>query len=62
MACSWLIVQRDGKRNAVDLRTKTRKGIVAAVKRTSRAGAEVVAAYLGGPGAIALCPRVYPAA
>ncbi|MCX7428808.1 MAG: hypothetical protein NTW96_24680 [Planctomycetia bacterium] len=62
MACSWLIVQRDGKRNAVDLRTKTRKGIGAAVKRTNRTGAKVIAAYLGGPGPIALCRKVYPAA
>ena len=62
MASSWLIVQQDGQRKAVDLRTKTRKGIIAAVKRTSKTGATVVAAYLGGPGPIALCPKVYPAA
>ena len=60
MATSWMIVCEDGQRTPVDLRTRTRKGVAAAVARAKRAGRNVIAAYLGGPGAIALCPKVYP--
>ena len=62
MACSWLIVNENGDRKVVDLRTRTRKGVSAAVRRAKRAGRNVVAAYLGGPGPVVLRPKVYPAA
>ncbi|MFH1921769.1 MAG: hypothetical protein ABIP48_18040 [Planctomycetota bacterium] len=60
MATSWMIVDEDGQRNPVDLRTSTRQGVLAAVRRAKKAGQDVLAAYQGGPRAIALCPRVYP--
>ena len=60
MATSWLIVNRDGTRSIVDLRTLTRQGVLAAVRRTRKAGADVVAGYQGGPWPIALSPKVYP--
>lgn len=60
MATSWLIVERDGHRKPVDTRAMTRKGVLAAVRRAEKAGHKVVAAYQGGPYAIALSPQVYP--
>ena len=60
MAASWMIVEENGKRKPIDLRTRSRKGTLAAVRRAVRAGRTVLAAYQGGPRAIALCPRVYP--
>jgi len=35
MACSWLIVNENGDRKVVDLRTRTRKGVSAAVRRAA---------------------------
>jgi|GEM_PF-5285576 len=61
MASSWMIVNRDGSREAVPLRAMTRKSIIAAARRTAAKGEDVVAAYQGGPRPIALCPQVYPA-
>ena len=58
MASSWIIVNEDGQRKAVDLRTRTRKGVTAAVNRAKKSGRNVIAAYLGKPCAIALCPKV----
>jgi len=60
MAQSWAIVNQDGRREVVSLRAMTRKSILAAVRRLNRQGETVVAAYQGGPRAIALCPQVYP--
>ena len=60
MATSWMIVEKDGQRKPVDVRSFTRKGVLAAVRRAEKSGQNVVAAHVGGPRAIALCPQVYP--
>ena len=60
MATSWMIVEENGQRKPVDIRSFTRKGVLAAVRRAEKAGRKVVAAHQGGPRAIALCPQVYP--
>ncbi len=59
MATSWMIVERDGKRRVVDLKTFTKQGVRAAAARAVKSGNNVVAAYLGGPRPIALCQKVY---
>jgi len=60
MATSWIIVSHNApQRKIVDLRTLTRKGVLAAVRRHKRRGARVIAAYLGGPRPCALCAKVY---
>ena len=55
-----MIVEENGRRKPVDIRSFTRKGVLAAVRRARKAGRNVVAAHQGGPRAIALCPQVYP--
>ena len=60
MATSWMIVEESGRRKPVDVRSSTRKGVLAAVRRARKAGQNVTEAYQGGPRAIALCPQVYP--
>ena len=60
MATSWMLVDEDGQRRPIALRAKTRAGVQAAVRREKAAGRNVVAAYQGGPWAIALSPQVYP--
>jgi len=60
MAKSWMIVEKDGRRRPVDIRALTRAGVLAAVRRAKHQGRKVVAAYQGGPFAMALAPRVYP--
>jgi len=60
MAASWMIVEESGRRKSVDVRSMSRKGVLAAVRRAEKAGRTVVAAHVGGPRAIALCPQVYP--
>jgi hypothetical protein len=57
---SWMIVEENGEHKPVDLRTRTRTGVLAAVRRAQKAGRNVVSAYQGGPHAIALSPQVYP--
>ena len=54
-----MIVEENGQRKPVDLRSYTRKGVLAAVRRARKAGRNVLSAYQGGPWAIALSPRVY---
>jgi len=60
MARSWMIVDVDGQRKPVDIRALTRAGVLAAVRRAKHQGRNVVAAYQGGPFAMALAPKVYP--
>ena len=60
MPKSWMIVEQDGERKPVDLRTKTERGVVRACRRAEKAGRNVLSGYQGGPHAIALCPQVYP--
>jgi len=55
-----MIVEENGQRKPVDVRSRTRKGVLAAVRRARKAGKVVLAAHQGGPRAIALCPQVYP--
>ena len=60
MAKSWMIVEEDGRRQPVDVRSFTRQGVLAAVRRARKAGRNVLAAYQGGPRPMALCAKVYP--
>ena len=60
MCRSWMLIEADGERKPVELRTRTRSGVLAAVRRARKAGRNVVSAYQGGPQAIALSPQVYP--
>jgi len=59
MATSWMIVDENGQRKPVNVRSSTRKGVLAAVRRAKKAGRDVLAAYQGGPRAMALCAKVY---
>jgi hypothetical protein len=56
---AWLILVDAGERRVVDLKAKTRKGVLAAVKRHAKTH-RVVAAFLGS-GPVALVPCIWHA-
>ena len=60
MATSWMIVEEDGQRRPVDVRSMTTEGVRRACRRAQKTGKKVIAGYRGGPYAIALSPQVFP--